>query len=64
LLILKETEVCPYMFKCEYANDCQGTNVNRKSIFNCDYVKSNGVIEAGKPRNFLDETGRMEVLNE
>lgn len=63
MLVLKEKEVCPYMSRCPYAENCQGTNSNRNEIFNCDFVL-NEKIESGHFRNKLDKTGRMKIITE
>ena len=64
MIVLKEREVCPFISNCPYSNDCQGTNPVRKNMFTCEYASSSGIIESGKSRTMLDQTGKMKILTE
>ena len=72
MLILQPKEVCPYSLRCSYvthayvidAYPCQGMNPNRDTVFTCDFVKENGIIEGGYQRNPNDMTGKMKVIME
>ena len=64
MLILKANQVCPYTMSCQYANNCQGANPNRKNEFTCSFVNNEGIVSDGNFRNNLDVTGKMTVLTE
>ena len=64
MLILKEREVCPYSSRCQYSENCQGTNPNRETTFTCNFISESGEIEGGHFRNKLDQTGKMKIITE
>jgi len=65
-LILQEGEACPYGQTCQYntGGTCFGARRDRLTIFTCEYVQGNKIVEGGTQRNPHDVTGRMQVLNE
>jgi len=73
MLILQPKEVCPYSLRCSYITHgsyvidtypCQGMNPKRGVVFQCEFVKENGIIEGGYQRNPNDLTGKMKVIME
>jgi len=64
MLNLKPGEGCSYTESCSYSGNCQGTQSTRKTSFTCNFVSDTGIIEEGKFRNKLDQTGKMQVIME
>ena len=64
MIVIKEGEVCPYKYKCQYSDNCFGAVGRRENTFTCGYVTSNGEILDGKSRSLLDKTGKMEIIIE
>lgn len=64
MLILREREICPHTHKCPYSQNCKGTDPNRNNTFTCNYINQEGIIESGKFRSPLDQTGKMQIINE
>lgn len=70
MLRLKPNEVCSKI-NCLYQSDmslaglCQGTNPNRSTFFDCEFVDNDGIVDNNKViRNSVDKTGHMVLLNE
>lgn len=66
MLVLKEGEICPYSGSCKY-NDfgsCQGSWIDRKTVFTCEYAKGGIIQDGGVIRNSNDVTGKMKVITD
>ena len=66
MLILQESEICPYRFRCPHndQNQCFGAEPKRTVNFTCIFVSGNGHIDEKQYRNPLDKTGKMKIIME
>jgi hypothetical protein len=66
MLILESGHTCPHT-NCPYdepAGSCNGTKTGRAVAFTCKFATETQILDNGKIRNPLDQTGNMKVIME